>query len=146
MQVVLMQDVKDLGKKGELVNVSDGYGKNYLIPRKLAKKADASALNEIKNKEAAQRHRKEVERQNALDLSSALDGKTVRVSARAGQNGKLFGSVTSKDVSEALKDQYGFEVDKKCISMDDVRSFGTYTATLKLYTGITALVYVVVGE
>lgn len=146
MQVVLKQDVKDLGKKGQLVNVSDGYGKNYLIPRKLAVIADATALNELKNREAAEAHRLAVEKANAEAAAAAINGKTVKISAKAGANGRLFGSVTSKEISEKLKSDFGVDIDKKKIIVDDIRNFGTFECTVKVYSGITALIYINVGE
>lgn len=146
MQVVLKQDVKDLGKKGQLVNVSDGYGKNYLIPRKIAVLADATALNELKNREAAEAHRLAVEKANAEEAAKTINGKTVRITAKAGANGRLFGSVTSKEISEKLKSDFGVDIDKKKIITDDIRNFGTYECTVKVYNGITALIYINVGE
>lgn len=146
MKIVLLQDVKDLGKKGELVNVSDGYGKNYLIPRKLATVADAGALNELRTREEAKKHRIEIEKKTAAENAAKLDGKSVKISARSGQNGKLFGSVTSKEVAVKLHDELGIDVDKKNIVCDDIRSFGTFTAVVKLYQGITATIYIIVGE
>lgn len=146
MQVVLKQDVKDLGKKGQLVNVSDGYGKNYLIPRKIAVIADATALNELKNREAAEAHRLAVEKANAEAAAAAINGKTVKITAKAGANGRLFGSVTSKEVSEKLKSEFGVEIDKKKIMLEDIRNFGTYECNVKVYTGISALIYINVGE
>lgn len=146
MQVVLKQDVKDLGKKGQLVNVSDGYGKNYLIPRKIAVIADATALNELKNREAAEAHRLAVEKANAEAAAAAINGKTVKITAKAGANGRLFGSVTSKEVSEKLKSEFGVDIDKKKIMLEDIRNFGTYECNVKVYTGISALIYINVGE
>ncbi|MCR5042445.1 MAG: 50S ribosomal protein L9 [Clostridia bacterium] len=146
MKIVLLEDVKSLGKRGELVNAADGYAKNFLFPRKLAKPADAAALNEIKNREASQRHRIAVETAEAQKNAEALEGRTVRVSARSGQNGKLFGSVTTKDISEAVKASLGLDIDKKNLSCDDIRSYGTFEVTAKLYTGISASFYVLVGE
>ena len=146
MKVILKQDVKDLGKKGELVNVSDGYGKNYLIPRKLAVIADASAMNELKAREAAAQHRLKVERENAMRNAELLRDKTVKVTANAGANGKLFGSVTSKEIAAKIKDEFGVEIDRKKITVEDIRSFGTFPFTVKIYTGIQITMYVMVGE
>ena len=101
MKVVLLQDVKSLGKKGELVNVSDGYARNFLFPRKIASQADSQALSELKNRENAEKHRLAVELENAKESAKILEGKTVKVTAKAGANGKLFGSVTNKDIAEA---------------------------------------------
>ena len=146
MKVILKQDVKGLGKKGELVNVSDGYAKNYLVPRKIAAFADAAAMNELKNREASIAYQLAQEKANAEKAAELLDGKTVKVSAKAGANGRLFGSVTSKEISERIKETYDVEIDKKKIVSEDLRNFGTYECTLKIYSGITAKIYVVVGE
>lgn len=146
MKVILKQDVKDLGKKGELVNVSDGYGKNYLIPRKIAVIADAAALNELKNREEAKAHHLAEEKANAEKTAELLKGKTVKVSANAGANGKLFGSVTSKEIAEKIKADFNVDIDKKKIMTEDIRSFGTYEFTVKVYPGISCNMYVCVGE
>ena len=146
MKVILNIDVKDLGKKGELVNVSDGYAKNYLIPRKIAKIADAGALNELKNREAAAAYKIAQEKATAEKNAALLEGKTVTVKANAGANGKLFGSVTSKELAERIKEEFGVEVEKKRIVCEDIRQYGTYGFTVKLYTGIQSQMYVFVGE
>ena len=113
MKIILNQDIKDLGKKGQLVNVSDGYAKNYLIPRKLAVIADAGAMNQLKNREASAAHKLAVEKATAEENAAKLEGKTVKVSANAGANGRLFGSVTSKEIAEKVKEQFGVELEKK---------------------------------
>lgn len=146
MKVILTKDVKELGKKGELVNVADGYGKNYLIPRKLAVVADAAAMSELKSREAAKAHRLEVEKATAMQNAALLRDKTVKVTANAGANGRLFGSVTSKEIAEKIKAEYGVEIDKKRIMVEDIRAFGTYPMTIKIYTGIQVPMYVMVGE
>ena len=146
MQVVLLEDVKGSGKKGELVNVSDGYARNFLFPRKLAKEANAQAMNELKNAQAAAEHRVQVEKDNANDAKAKLDGKSVKIVAKAGQGGKLFGSVTSKEIAEAIRAQYQVTIDKRRIESADIKAFGTFTCEIKLYTGISAKIYVVVGE
>lgn len=146
MKVILNQDVKNLGKKGELVNVSDGYAKNYLVPRKIASFADAAAMNELRNREASKAYQLAQEKANAEKAADLLNGKTIKVSAKAGANGKLFGSVTSKEISEKIKETYDIDIDRKKIVSDDIRSFGTYECTLKIYSGISATLYVMVGE
>lgn len=146
MKVILKQDVKDLGKKGELVNVSDGYGKNYLIPRKIAVIADAAAMNELKNREAAKQHHLEMEKAQALENADTLRDKTVKVKANAGANGRLFGSVTSKEIAERINEEFGIEIDKKRIQVEDIRAYGTYPFTVKIYTGVQIGMYVMVGE
>ena len=125
MKVILLQDIKALGKKGELAEVSEGYGRNYLLPKKLAKEANAQAMNEYKQ---------------------ALEGKILRMKAN-GNNGRLFGSVTSKQIAEEIRKQYGINVDKRKVVLDrDIKEFGTYKAEVKLYTGISAMIDVQVGE
>lgn len=146
MKVILNQDVKDLGKKGELVNVSDGYAKNFLIPRKIAVIADNAAMNELKNREASKAHHLAVEKAEAEAAANTLNGKSVKVQAKAGANGRLFGSVTSKEIAEKIKEQFNIEIDKRKISSDDIRNYGTYECTIKVYSGITAKMFVVVGE
>ncbi len=146
MKVILKQDVKGQGKKGELVNVSDGYARNFLFPRDLAIPADATAMNDLKNKaDAAAFHKKE-EKDEALKTAELLKEKTVKVTARAGQNGKLFGSITAKEVAQALKDQYGIEADKRKLVMNDIKNFGTYSVELKLPQGVSAPFTVSVTE
>ena len=147
MKVILMQDVKSIGKKGELKEVSDGYARNFLLPRKLAKEANAQAMNEFKNAEAAKEYKVKVETEKAQENAKALSGKTVKISAKAGQNGKLFGSVTAKELAEEIAKQYGVEVDKRKIALEnDIKAFGTYNFDVKFYNGISASMSVVVCE
>lgn len=146
MKVILKADVKGQGKKGELVNVSDGYARNFLFPRGLATEADAAAMNDLKNKEESARFRAETEKKEAQAAADALNGKSVKISAKAGQNGRLFGSVTTKEVAEALKAQYKIEVDRRKINISDIKAQGTYEGEIKLLSGITAKINVVVGD
>lgn len=146
MKVILTQDVKSLGKKGELVNASDGYARNFLFPRKLAVEANAQAMNELKNREAAEKFRLETELKNAKETAAKIDGKTVKLTAKAGQGGRLFGSVTAKEVAEQIKAQFGVDIDRRKISMSDIKSFGTLNAEIKVYNGVSAAIYVMVGE
>ena len=146
MKVILTQDVKGSGRKGELVNVSDGYANNFLLKRGLAIPATPQALNELKNREAAA-HRLEEEKKAAQAAAKELEGKTVKLFARGGAGGKLFGSVSTKEIAEAIQKELGVELDKRKISLDaEIKAFGTYTAEVKLYTGVSAKVYVVVSE
>lgn len=147
MKVILLQDVKGSGKKGELVEVSDGYGRNFLLPRKLAKEANAQAMNELKNHEESVRYKMETERKAAQEAAAKLEGKTVKLFAKAGQGGRLFGSVTVKEIAEELKKSFGVDIDKRKIVLDqDIKAFGTYTCEIKLYNGISAKVYAMVSE
>lgn len=147
MKVVLLQDVKALGKKGELVNASDGYARNFLFPRKLAKEANAQAMNELKNAEESKAFKIKTETDNAKAAAEKLKDVTIKLTAKAGQKGRIFGSVTSKEIGEEIKKLYGIEIDKRKISLDaDIKAFGTYKAEIKLYSGITATVSVMVTE
>ena len=147
MKVILLKDVKSQGKKDELINVSDGYARNYLIPRGLAVEADAKALNDIKNREAAKKHRIELEIAAANAIKEKLEGVVVKIRGKAGADGKLFGSVTSADIAEELLKQHGIEVDKKKIVLDaPVKAFGTYSFNVKLYPEIVGAINVVVSD
>ena len=147
MKVILTQDVKGSGKKGELVNVSDGYANNFLLKKGLAIPASTQALNEMKNREAAEAHRLAEEKKTAQDAAKALDGKTVKLTAKGGAGGKLFGSVSTKEIAEAIQKSLGVELEKRKITLDaEIKAFGTYTAEVKLYAGVSAKIFVVVGE
>ncbi|MCI5652298.1 MAG: 50S ribosomal protein L9 [Ruminococcus bromii] len=147
MKVVLLTDVKGVGKKGELINASDGYARNFLLPRKLAKEANAQAMNELKNAEASKAYKIKSETEEAQRASDALSGKIVRITGKAGQGGRLFGSVTAKEIAQEIKKQFGFEIDKRKINLDgDIKAFGTYQFEIKLYAGITAKLSVSVTE
>ena len=141
-----MQDVKGQGKKGQLVNVSDGYARNFLFPKGLAIEANATAMNELKNRESSEQHKLAEEKKAAESLKAAIDGKTVTLHAKAGAAGKLFGAVTSKEVAEELKKLYKVELDKRKIAMQDLKTYGTVTAEVKIYQGITATITVHVTE
>jgi large subunit ribosomal protein L9 len=147
MKVILTQDVRAQGKKGQLINVSDGYATNYLLPKGLAVMADARALNDIKNKEAARLHRLEEEKAAAKEIAGKLDSLLPKLKAQAGSDGKLYGSVTTSDLADALKEQYGVEIDKRKISFDEpVKSFGTHTASAKLFPEITGKIHFLVTD
>lgn len=146
MKVILLADVKGHGKKGELCNVSDGYARNFLFPKKLAVEADNAAMSEFKSREEAKIHHKEEEIAAAKATAAKLEGKTVTMKAKAGAGGKLFGSVTTKEVAQEIKKSFGIEIDKKKMTMADIKNFGEYTAEIKLYTGIAAKITVVVTE
>jgi len=146
MKVILKADVKSLGKKGELVNTSDGYARNFLFPKGLAVEANASAMNDFKNKEKAKQFHKAEEIKAANEVKAQLDGKTVKLTAKAGANGKLFGSVTSKDVAQKIKQDFSLDIDKRKIAMQDIKAFGTVQAEVKIYQGISANVFVAVTE
>lgn len=147
MKVVLTKDIKGTGKAGELHEVSDGYARNFLFPRGLATEANAQALNELKNREASAAFKKKQADDNARDTAAKIGGKKVHISAKGGSNGRLFGSVTTAEVADAIKKDFGCDIDKKKISLSsDIKNYGEYTATVKLFGGVTAEVTVEVGE
>ena len=146
MKVILTQDVKGSGKKGELINAADGYARNFLMTKGLAIEANNQAIGELKAKEASKQHKIQVEKEAAMASAKQLEGKTVKLTAKAGAGGKLFGSVTTKEIADAITAQYGVAVDKKKINVNEIKAFGTYTAEIKLYTGISAKMTVDVGE
>lgn len=147
MKVILLQDVKSHGKKGDLVTVSDGYARNYMIPRGLAKEANAQAMNEFHNAESAKAFKIKTEKENAQNIFNAIDKKIVKISAKAGQAGRIYGSVTTKEIAVELKKQFGVEIDKRKLSLAiDIKAFGSYPCEVKLYSGITATVTVAVSE
>lgn len=146
MKVILLQDVKDLGKKDTIVNVSDGYARNFLFPRKLALEASEGALKTIADKKSAEANRKNMELQAAKDLADKLSKIEVTIKTKAGDNGKLFGSITNKDVAEVIKSQHKIEIDKKKIVMNDaIKSVGTYQAEIKVYPEVSAKVKVTIS-
>lgn len=146
MKVILKQDVKGLGKKGQLVNTSDGYARNFLFPKGFAAEANAQAMSELKNKEDAERYRIKTETAAAKAAAERIEGKTIRISAKAGQNGKLFGSVTAKEIAETLKATFDVSVDKRKITVEEIKQYGTYEFEVKLYPGVSTQLYVMVGE
>lgn len=146
MKVILKADVKSLGKKGELVNTSDGYARNFLFPKGLAVEANATAMNDFNNKEQAKKFHKAEEIKAAEEVKSVIDGKSFVFKAKAGTNGKLFGSITTKDVAAKIKEELNIDIDKRKISMDDIKVFGTVKAEVKVYQGIVAVISVQVTE
>ena len=138
MKVILMQDIKGTGKKDQIVEVSDGYGRNYLLPRKLAKEASAEALNALEKSRSADKHREEVRRQEAEVKARELKGKVVQLEVKGGENGKLYGSVTNDQIASALKAQHGIDVDKRKLEQEEpIKQAGQSFVTLKLYPGIS---------
>lgn len=147
MKVILLQDIKSLGKKGELCEVSEGYGRNYLLPKKLAKEANAQAMNEYKNAENSKNFKIASAKAQAEGYKKQLEGKTFKMTAKAGKGGKLFGSITSKQVADEIKRQYDIVVDKRKVVLErDIKEYGTYQAEVKLYSGISANIEIQVSE
>ena len=138
MKVILLQDIKGTGKKDQIIETSDGYARNYLLPRKLAKEATSEALNALEKSRNADKHREEVRKQQAEERSRTLKGKVIQLEVKGGENGKLYGSVTNDQIAAALKAQHGIEVDKRKLEQDEpIRTAGQSFVTLKLYPGIS---------
>ena len=143
MKVILNADVKGKGKKGDSVNVSDGYARNFLFPKNLAKEATAQNLNAAKVAQDAAKHKKLVEKAEALALAEKLSGKTVQLKAKCGEGNRLFGAVTAAEVAEALKESMGIEVDKKKIALSGgIKELGTYDVAVKVYAEVSATIKV----
>ena len=147
MKVLLLADVKSQGKKDQIINVSDGYARNFLFPKKLAVPADAKALNEAKGKEEARLHKIEVEKAAANETAAKLATSPVKLTCQAGGDGRLYGSITSKDIADELKKAYGVEIDKRKIQLDaPIKAYGTYQLDVKLYPEIVGKLTVVVTD
>jgi large subunit ribosomal protein L9 len=147
MKVLLKEDVKGQGKKGEIVNVSDGYARNFLFPKKLAVIADAKAMNEVKAKKEAEIHKIEADKQKAKELSEKLSKITLKIASTSAPDGKLYGSVTAANIAEALKSAENIDIDKRKILLEEhIKSFGTYVVEVKVYPEITANLTVVVTD
>ena len=145
MKVILNQDIKGQGKKGQLVEVSDGYARNYLLPRKLASEANNTNINILNGKNESEAYRKQVALEEAQAQKEKMEKIEVRISAKAGENGKLFGSITSKDVAEALTMQHHIKLDKKKFVMPDgIKTLGTTEVEVKIHQGVTGKLKVVV--
>lgn len=139
MKVILLDNIKGVGKKDEVINASDGYARNYLLPKKLAVEANAENMSKLNNKKEAANYKKDVERQNAEELAKKLKGIMLKVKVKAGENGKIFGGVTSKEISDNLKSQYNFDIDKKKIELKEtIKTLGSFNVTIKLFEGVVA--------
>ncbi len=146
MKVVLKKDQKGLGKRGEIVNVSDGYARNFLFPKGIAAPADAKAENELKSQVSSRQFREKTEKENALALKEKIEKVEVRAKASASTDGKIYGSVTNAHLSALLQEQHGIEVDKRKIEIDPIKNFGSYTAVVRLAMGVTASLRVIVEQ
>ena len=146
MKVLLTTDVKGTGKKGEIVEVSDGYARNFLLPRKMAQPADNAAINAANIQKSAAQHRKFTAGIHAREQAEKLDGATLHVKAHVGENGELFGTVSGKEIAQALKEQRGMDVDRKKLSVDPIHSLGTYSVKASLFEGVSVTFKVIVEE
>ena len=147
MKVILLADVKGKGKKDQVVEVPDGYARNYLLAKKLAIVADAKALNELKGREASKQHKHDVEKVAAVETAKQLENITLVLKRKAGVDNKLYGAVTTKEITQQLKQEYSIEVDKKKLSMESpIKAFGTYKIKTKLFSDVSAIITVQVVE
>ena len=147
MKVILQQDVRDHGKKGQMVEVSDGYARNYLLPRKLAVPATADAMNTMKLQEKARQRKIEEEKARARENAGKLESVVVKIAAKAGEGGRLFGSVTNKDISDALREQYNIDIEKsRIIIADPIKSYGSYEVKCKFGYEISGTIHLLITE
>lgn len=146
MKVILLKDVKSMGKKGDLVNASDGYARNYLFPRGLAQEATEGNLHILNNKKEAERRQKLAEIEAAQKLAESLKGKEIKLTVKSGENGRLFGSITGKDIADELNKNFNVNVDKRKIVVDVIRQLGIYDVEVKLYPEISTKIKLVVSE
>lgn len=147
MKVIFLQDVKGTAKKGDVKEVSDGYARNFLLGKGLAVEATAKNMSDLAGKKASERHKADVAKQEALDAAAKLKGKKVICKTKAGQGGKLFGSVTAANIAELIEQQLGIRTDKKKVSLDsEIKAFGTYTAEVKFMAGVSEKITVEVTE
>lgn len=143
MKVILLEDIKGKGKKDQVIEVSDGYAHNYLFKNKLAIEATTKAMNDLAGKEAAKKHKYDVEKAAAVELAKKLESLTIIIPQEAGKDNKLYGSVTTRDILEKLKSDYNIEVDKKKLILQaTIKTFGTYKIKAKLFTDVSAVITV----
>ena len=139
MKVILLDNIKGVGKKDEVINASDGYARNYLLPKKLAVEANAENMSKLNNKKEAANYKKDVEKQNAEELAKKLKGIMLKVKVKDEENEKIFGGVTSKEISDNLKSQYNFDIDKKKIELKEtIKTLGSFNVIIKLFEGVVA--------
>jgi large subunit ribosomal protein L9 len=144
MKVILLKDVKGVGKKGDVINAADGYARNFLLPRKLAQEATDVSMHILQNQKEAERRKKLAEVEAAQKLASDLKGKEITLTVKSGENGRLFGSITGKDIADELNKQAGLDIDKKKIVVDNIRQLGAYDVEVKLYPEISTKIKVLI--
>lgn len=146
MKVILNEDVPGKGSAGDIVTVSDGYARNFLFPRKLAREANRTNLNAAQQTIAAAKHRREKAKQDAQQVAKELEGSTVTIKAKRGNGGKLFGAVTAKEVADAIAERYGLEIDKKKFSLPVIKELGTYDVSVKVFAEVSTKIKVEVVD
>ena len=138
MKVILLDNIKGVGKKDEIINASDGYARNFLFPKKLAVEANNENMSKLKAKKQSEQYKKDVNKENAEKIAKKLDDITLTIKVKAGENGKIFGGVTSKEISEELKKQYKIDIDKKKIILNEnIKNVGSFDISMKLFEGVT---------
>ncbi|HJJ10719.1 MAG TPA: 50S ribosomal protein L9 [Clostridiaceae bacterium] len=138
MKVILLDNIKGVGKKDEIINASDGYARNFLFPKKLAVEANNENMSKLKAKKQSEQYKKDVNKENAEKIAKKLDNITLTIKVKAGENGKIFGGVTSKEISEELKKQYKIDIDKKKIILNEnIKNLGSFDISMKLFEGVT---------
>ncbi len=143
MKVILLDNIKGVGKKDEVINASDGYARNFLFPKKLAVEANSENMSKLNNKKEANNYRKDLEKQAAEETAKKLKGILLKINVKAGENGKIFGGVTAKEIADTLKTQANIEVDKKKIELkEQIKTLGTFSVNVKLYEGVTGVLKV----
>ena len=143
MKVILLENIKGVGKKDEVINAADGYARNYLLPKKLAVEANAENMSKLNNKKEATSYKKDLEKQKAEELAKKLKGILLKIRVKAGENGKIFGGVTAKEIADNLKEQYGLSIDNKKIELKDtIKTLGSFEVSVKLFEGVVAILKV----
>lgn len=139
MKVILTQDIKGVGKKDQIINANDGYARNYLFPKKLAIPADKGNMTNLQSKKTSEEHRKQLEKESAIETSKKIEGIMLKIQVKSGENGKIFGSVTSKEIADNLEKQYKIKIDKKKIILEEaIKELGMFNIEIKLYDGVMA--------
>lgn len=147
MKVILLSDIKGSGKKGDLINVSDGYARNYLLPKKLAKEATPQAINELNNAKESMKHKIDEEIKKAKEDAGKIDGKSIKLIVKSGNEGRIFGSITAKEIAEEIEKTYNILVDKRKIALkNEIKALGSYECNIKLYNGVNVKMIIIVTE
>ena len=147
MKVILLENIKGVGKKDEVINASDGYARNFLFPKKLAIEANVENMSKLKGKNDSTAYKKSVEKEEAQNIAEKLKNITLKVAVKAGENGKIFGSITSKEIADNLKEQYKVEIDKKKIDLKEpIKTLGSFSVNIKLYEGVIGTLKVQITE
>lgn len=147
MKVILLENIKGVGKKDEVINSSDGYARNFLFPKKLAVEANAENMSKLKGKNDSNAYKKSVEKEEAQKIAEKLKEITLKITVKAGENGKIFGSITSKEIADSLKERYKIEIDKKKIDLKEpIKTTGNFSVNIKVYEGVIGTLKIQITE